>query len=69
MRRSFAFLGLVATAAVAASVFSAVRPRKRSLVAQHAPPGYHPHQWGRVEEASHESFPASDPPSYSAGAT
>lgn len=57
-------LGVVAAGAVLGGVMAARRLRRPSGVAAHAPEGYEPHEWGRVEEAGDESFPASDPPSF-----
>jgi len=67
MRNLPLVLGVVAAGAVIGGVLAARHLRRPNGVAAHAPEGYEPRQWGRVEEASDESFPASDPPAFSPG--
>ena len=69
MRRLPLALGLLAGGIAAAGIWTAVRAQRKTPSAVEPPPGYSREEWGDVEEASNESFPASDPPSFSPGHT
>ena len=69
MRRLPLALGLLAAGVAAAGIIATARRRRSDACTAEPPQGYAPEEWGDVEEASHESFPASDPPSFSPGHT
>lgn len=69
MRRLYLAFGLLAAGIAAAGIVAAMCARRRAPSTIEPPPGYKAEEWSEVEEASDESFPASDPPSFSPGHT
>lgn len=74
MRKDVALSTVLLSAGAGIAIYWAYR-RFRTIGARHAPPlvraagpaamRHPPRQWDRVDEASDESFPASDPPALS----